>query len=626
MTRKEAPPASSVTRRAGPAPAAGGGTVARSFEALDRPRVALALLAFSALVFSWQCFTAASRWSMTSDEVFHVPAGYVYWRLGDFTFNAEHPPLAKLLATLPLLVSRPALPSLSGYAGLSGHEFCFEANETRAILVPPRLVIAGLGLLLGLAVYLWGSRLLCPRVGLLAAFLCFLEPNLTAHSSLVTTDVPLTLFFLLAVMALWELTRRITLPRFAAFALAAAAAATTKFSAVLLTPCIAALATLAVLRRGEISWSPGSWRLGRRWAPPVLRSHTEKAVALGALLLAALLVCYAAIWAVYGFSFRGPDRADIVHARTVPGILEAWRKLGSTVSPEPYRFVDEHRLLPHAYVAGLLGVALHNARGHGAFLLGEGSNEGRPEYFPLAILFKTPLPLLVLLGLGAVLLVRTRALAAGEVAFLAVPPAIYLAASMAGNLNIGVRHVLPLYPFMAIVAASVLSSLPRLKPQTRRRLATAVVALAAWHAFEGVRYRPHFLSYFNQLAGGPADGYRVLSDSNVDWGQDLYLLKRWTEANDARGLKVAYFGPAVPDIDAGIACEYVMAPALKPNVANRARLRDGDLFAVSATFLAGMGGVTPWDAFKFLERYRPVARIGYSIFVYRITDDYLIDR
>lgn len=626
MTRRARPPATHERRLE---TAASGGRerrLALAWNALERPRVAVAVLAALALVYSWQCWTAASRWSMTMDEALHIPAGYVYWTTGDFSFNAEHPPLAKLIATAPLLASRPRLPALEGFAAASGYEFCFEANETRAILVAPRLMIAGLGLLLGVVVYLWGRALAGPRVGLLAAFLCLLEPNLTAHGSLVTTDLPLALFFLLAVAGLWGLARRFTAPRLAAFALAVAAAATTKFSAVLLAPVVVLLVVIVVLSPRDLPWSPGGWRTGGPALAPVLRGRAAKAWALGGAVLAAAAVAYAAIWAAYGFAYRGPDRADLVHVKSVPGILEEWRKVGPVAGEQPYRFVDEHRLLPHAYVAGLLHVAIHNARGHGAYLLGEVSAFGWPEYFPLAILYKTPLPLLLLLAAGAALAARRRTLAGRDAVFLLVPPAFYLLASMAGNLNIGVRHVLPVYPFMAIVAASSLAALPRLERRAARRLAAALAALAAWHAIEGVRYRPHFLSYFNQLAGGPAGGYRVLSDSNVDWGQDLFLLAEWAARNDARGLKMAYFGPALPDADAGIACEYVTPPPLKPRVPNKVSLRDGDLLAVSATYLAGMGGLTPYDAFKFLEHYRPLARIGYSIFVYRITDEYLVGR
>jgi hypothetical protein len=586
---------------------------------LDRPRIAALAVALLVAVFAWQCWTAATRWSMTSDEVVHIPAGYVYWKLGDFTFNAEHPPLAKLLATVPLLFTRPTLPALDGNVVAAGYSFCFRANDTRSILVSPRLVIALLGALLVVVVFLWGRALFGQRAGLLAAFLCAFEPNLTAHASVVTTDVPMTLFFLLSVAILWAIARRVTWPRVAGFSLAVAAAATTKFSAVLLIPILGALAAVVALDRSELAWSSGVRRVAGAGSPTEVRGRGGKAAVLAGVFALALVVCVAAIWAAYGFSFRGPDKADAMHSQSVPETLQEWKRtLGGTVPAQPYEFIDRHRLLPHAFVVGLLNVALHNARGHGAFLLGKVSDFGRPGYFPFAVLVKTPLPFLLLLLLGAMLLLRRRTRPAGRLAFLVVPPAVYMLASMASNLNIGVRHVLPVYPFMAIAAGATLAALPRLSAGARRRVAAAIVALAAWHAFEGVRYRPHFLSYFNQLAGGPEQGYRVLSDSNVDWGQDLYLLKQWVETHDAGGLKVSYFGPAQPDVDAGIPCEYVTPPAMSPRRRGTVPLRAGDLLAVSATHLAGMRGVRPYGLFLPLMQHEPLARVGYSIFIYRI--------
>lgn len=598
-------------------------TIARAWQALDRPRVAGGVLAALLSVLAWQCWTAASRWSMTYDEAVHIPAGYIYWRLGDFTFNAEHPPLAKLIATVPLLITAPALPELDGYTGTVGYAFCFEANETRAILLAPRLMIALLGVALVGAVYWWAATLLGRRGGLCAAFLLALEPSFTAHSSLVTTDVPIALFFLVAIACLWALSRRLTAVRVAAFSLAVAAAAITKFNAVLLAPVVLILVTTVVLGRRDLRWSLSGRRVGGAAAPEALRSRRAKASAFAVVLLAVLAVTYGAIWAAYGFSFRGPDRGDRVHALSVPGFLSTWRQRGPVVSPQPYQFIDERRLLPHAYVSGLLHVAVHNARGHLSFLLGDTSTHGWRWYFPLAVLLKTPLPLLLAVVLGAVLLARTRVLAAGEVAFLAVPPLVYLLASMASTLNIGIRHMLPVYPFMAMVAASLVVSVPTLGKRARRYLTVTVALLALWHAFEGLRFRPHFLSYFNQLAGGPANGYRCLSDSNVDWGQDLYLLREWVAENAPDDLKVSYFGPAMPDLDEGIACRYLTPPLLRPDAPNRASLRPGDTVAVSATHLVGMGGVDE-AKFRGLRRYRPLARVGYSILVYRLDGASLI--
>jgi hypothetical protein len=590
-------------------------------EAIERPRVAAAVLTALAALFLWQCWSAASHWSVTSDEVVHIPAGYVYWKTGDFSFDAEHPPLAKLIAAVPLLVSGPRLPKLDGYSWCSGYRFCFEDNVTRAVLLAPRLMISALTLLTGAVVYLWGRRLLGGAAAALAVALLLLEPNVIAHSSLVTTDAPLAAFFAATVATFWWCVQGLTWPRVAAFAAAFSAAMATKFSAILLIPILVVLAVAAALLTPEIPQR--LWRRGRGPGPLPLGTVRARLAALLGIVALAEAVCYGAIWASYGFSFGAGEVADSRRAASAETIIASLRARGTAISRQPYVLCDEHRLLPHAYVAGLIDVARHNAEGHESFLLGERSVKGRPLYFVVTFLVKTPLPLLLLLAAGLALL-GTGVLGRLEAAFLLVPVGIYVLVAVASNLNIGHRHLLPIVPFVALLAAVPVAAAARVQAGRRARLRAGIAVLALWCGFEAVRYRPHFLSYFNQLVGGPEQGYTALVDSNLDWGQDLYLLKQWVDENGAKDLKVSYFGPARPDADGGISCRYVTPPRLlcRP-LENMTSLHDGDLLAISASYLQGLY-VTPPGAFDFLRQYRPVARVGYSIFVYRIDEAHLL--
>lgn len=624
MTAKRRSPAPSAAFRKSSIVDRSAGGVEPVQTALDRPRIAAAVLAAAAALFLWQCWTAASRWSMTMDEVMHIPAGYIYWKLGDYSFNAEHPPLAKLIATIPLLFSHPRLPPLNGQAFVAAYRFCFEENQPRSILLPPRLAITLLGLLAGLAVFLWGRRLFGVSAATVAAVLFFLEPNITAHSSVVTTDVPVTLFFVATIAAFCWCVERLTWPRVAAFAAVFAAAIMTKFSAILLMPILATLAALAAALKAEIPQR--LWRFGSAASelPPVLRTLRSRLLALLGVLIVAGAVTYATIWAVYGFSFGANDVGDNRHTGSAAEIIESLRARGVGVSRQPYTFCDRHRLLPHAYIVGLLDVARHNIEGHHAFLLGERSIKGWPQYFLVTFLVKTPLPLLLLLVLGLGLL-RTRVLSSLQVAFLIVPVVFYFAVAAVSHLSIGHRHLLPTIPFVVLIAAATVPAVERLSPPWRRRSRLLVAALVLWCGYEAVRYRPHFLSYFNQLAGGPENGYTILADSNVDWGQDLYLLKQWAAESRPENLRVSYFGPAWPDADEGIACSYVTPPRIVARPFDKVTLRDGDLLAISATYLDGLY-LRPVGAFDFLRQYRPLARLGYSIFIYRISDEYLVAR
>jgi 4-amino-4-deoxy-L-arabinose transferase-like glycosyltransferase len=599
-----------------------GSALKRAHEALERPRVAAAVLAAVAAFFVWQCWAGASRWSITRDEVIHIPAGYLYWTLGDFSINPEHPPLGKLLATVPLLLTRPRLPLLDGYRGNEEYRFCFLDNPTPSVLLPPRLVVVGLSVLGMVALFLFTRRLLGAAAAAMAATLYAFEPNLTAHSSLVTTDVPFMVAFFLTVATLWRCAERLTWARMAAFGLAFGAALTTKYSAVLLVPIVVLLAALTAALKPEIPHQ--LWRAGGAAGNPpgAFRTLRARLQAMAMVLVTAAVISYAMIWAVYGFSFRPGGKADKDSVAPVAQVIESLHARGVTVGRQPYVFCDEHRLLPHPYVAGLLDVARHSSEGHTAFLMGELSNRGWRSYFLVTFLVKTPVPLLVLLAVSTVLALQRRVLGVLDSAFLVVPIAVYFGAAIFSTINIGHRHLLPVLPFTIIIAAAIVPAISKGERRRHSRAWVAVVVLLVWSGVEAVRYRPHFISYFNQLAGGPENGYKVLCDSNLDWGQDLYLLRRWVDANNVRDLRVAYFGPSWPDEDAGIPCVYTEYPLLRVRRIELQPLHGGDLLAISANYLQGIY-VRRAREYDFLRDQQPVARIGYSIFVFRIDDRYI---
>jgi hypothetical protein len=581
------------------------------------------VLAVLAAFFLWQCWSAVSRWSITSDEIVHIPAGYLYWKLGDHSINPEHPPLAKLLATAPLLLTRPKLPKLDGYRGNAQYRFCHIDNPTRSILLPTRLVVVALSLLGVLVTFLWSRRLLGAGAALVAATLYVLEPNMTAHSSVVTTDVPFTVTFIATVAALWWCVERLTWTRVVVFGLALGAAVTTKYSAVFLVPIVTILAAAAAFLRPEMPQYLWRNRGADSGAPPAPRSLRSRLAAMAVALAVAGAISYAAIWAVYGFSFRPGGRADSDNVLPASETIARLQEKGVAIARQPYVYFDEHRLLPHPYIVGLLDVARHNTEGHAAYLLGERSMKGWRQYFMVTFLVKTPLPLLLLFVLGSALLLRSRLLDPLALAFLVVPIVVHFGAAIMSSINIGHRHLLPIVPFVIILAAAAVPALGTLGDRWRRRFGQAVALLLVWSCFEAVRYRPHFLAYFNQLAGGPENGYTVLGDSNLDWGQDLYLLKQWVDENQVKDLRVSYFGPSWPDVDAGIPCVYVTSPSFHVRDTRTVRLQQGDLFAISATLMQGIG-VEPEGVFDFLKRYRPVARLGYSIFIFELDDRYLI--
>jgi hypothetical protein len=277
--------------------------------------------------------------------------------------------------------------------------------------------------------------------------------------------------------------------------------------------------------------------------------------------------------------------------------------------------VHRSGLLPEAWVWGFLHFLVHS-EGRPAFLFGEISDTGWWYYFPTTFLLKTPLPLLLLLVAGAVTAGRTSAERRIEWLVL-LPPIVFMVLSMTRSINIGHRHLLPVYPFVLVVAGRAASLAFGPRDHVRwRAVAIGIVALAqavatAW-AF------PHYLAYFNELGGGPRNGWRYLGDSNLDWGQELKGLRAWMEERGVERVKLAYFGTA--DVKYYVvSADRLPGYQPPPPAATVYEVRPGDLVAVSATLLQGLyvDDEPMRGLMARLRERQPLAVIGHSLFVYR---------
>jgi Dolichyl-phosphate-mannose-protein mannosyltransferase len=539
--------------------------------------------------------------SATFDEGTHLPSGYTYLAFGDHRLNPEQPPLVKLLAAAPLLPLAPVFRT-DDFAWSEarqwelGRRFLYRWNDAARLLLLGRLAVLMLGAALGLAVFWWGRRHFGVPTASLAFFLCVLSPDVLAHGQLVTTDLALALFMLLAVALFERATARSSPGRVLLAGAAAGAALATKFSGPVLVPILVSLAVLLVFSGAVVQDRHGTPVEGRR----------ARAVHLSLVLVSVAVVSLFVLWASYGFHGKmSPDPAAEAKAlaalgRPTSGTGEAAAALGET------------RLLPEAYVKGLVFV-LDNAQGRSTFLSGRLSPTGFPHYFLVTFLLKTPIPLLVLVVLGLATAPRAPA---RTTALLWIPVVVYGLFAVTSRLQIGHRHLLPLYPFLFVAAGRAVAVLG-LRPSRAKAGAVALGVLCAWYGVGTLRVHPHYLAYFNEIAGGPSHGYRHLVDSNLDWGQDLPALKAWMDARAVSRIKLSYFGSADPGyygIDADLLPGY-MAP--RPTRVTR-EVRAGDIVAVSATNLQGVY-LDEADR-RLMERFRsqrPIGRAGYSIFIYR---------
>ncbi len=542
--------------------------------------VALLLALYYAMAVS-----AAAQTSMTFDEMAHLTAGYTYWRFNDYRLHPENGNWPQRLGALPAVLGGASFPLLqqrdwsTSNVYAIGDQFLYSSgNDAGSLLGRSRAVMALVGVALGALVYAWAGRLISPAGAWLSLVLFVFSPSFLAHGPLVTSDTTAALFFTAAVGAFWVALHRLTPTTILGGAALFAGAFLAKLSAPILVPV-----AIVMLGARLISGRPLTVAFRGRRVECVDRAR-QLAILVGALAVFAL-VTWAVIWASFGFRYTafaagttGQD-AFLGQLQDRPGLAGLFLSVAR-----------QYRLLPEAYLYGFAHT-LQYASERAAFLNGRFSTTGWWWYFPYGFAVKTTIPgiLLGLLALAAVVR-RWNQRGAGEGMMprvrdslyagtpLLVLIAVYWAFALATNLNIGHRHLLPTYPALCILAGGAAFWVQPLfqrdrkpAPQTGRgrrkqrsavrdrparsgRLTvtgTAAAALLAWHVVESVSIRPHYLAYFNQLAGGPSNGYKHLADSSLDWGQDLPALHRWLDAArlqrpGASGVYLSYFGTARP--------------------------------------------------------------------------------
>jgi hypothetical protein len=265
------------------------------------------------------------------------------------------------------------------------------------------------------------------------------------------------------------------------------------------------------------------------------------ALSLIAATLAACALALVVIWASYGFKYPMFRHFEPNRIRSLVG----WDVLEDQGGPmvTVFRFAREHKLLPESYIYGFAHT-YRFSRYRKSFLNGEYRSTGWVSFFPYTTAVKTPLALFGLIALAGVGAFSRRRSPAErrrrlyEWSPLIVLFAIYGGYMLTSGLNIGHRHIMPVYPVLFVMAAGSAAWLAR-----PTRWAGALVAvLAAWFAGESIWIRPHYLAYFNEIVG-PRDAWRHVVDSSLDWGQDLPSVRKWLDAHPPDGpVMISYFG------------------------------------------------------------------------------------
>jgi hypothetical protein len=555
-------------------------------------------------LLSLQVVLSVRQESATFDEPANLASAYVELKFGDHWLFPENLPFVKLLAGLPLLfvdvgVPRAVPPQINAWS--FGRKFLYEANDGDALLSLGRVALLPLSLFLGCVIFMWSKELFGRTAGLFAFFLYAFEPNILAHSGLVTTDLAVTCFIFMLVYGLHRVAHQVSLSRVLLPTIAFGLGTVTKFS---ILPVILIMLLLGL----TVSFSSQPLDIRIKGLPQrkVLR-WDGKLITLLLVFLFMGLVAYGLIWAAYGFTYE---------AFAVRGIASP--KLWGKALPQQLflqkalLWARDTKVLPEAYLYGLSDL-LGRSGGRVGFLMGEIRTGGWWYYFIVTFLIKTPVPLLLLVGL-ALLLLRERWRAEPvRAAFLLLPVLAYFGSISAAGWNVGHRHLLPIYPFLFVLVSALIPWALQQRPVIK----AGVAALSAWYLVSSVAIFPHYLAYFNELAGGPGNGYKYLVDSNLDWGQDLKGLKRYMDAHRIPRIWLSYFGTASPEYY-GISYNYL--PSFVEFDPKYQQVPT-PFVAISATNLQGVYfpsiGLDA-DFFKNFRGRQPVSKIGYSIFIYRL--------
>jgi len=552
------------------------------------------------LMMAVNLFSVIARKSITIDETLIIPSGYFYVNSRTFYLEPDHPPLSKVLAGLPLVFLPLEAPIVADlYHEPSADQTLIAANRFwttnrqhfKRVFLWARVPMVILTLLMGTLVFIFARRLFNVRAAVLGVALFSFEPTILAHGRVVK-DIHVAFTYLLFFFTLYLYGSRPSVRRASWLGLACGLALVAKYSMVILVPVLIVSFCFFVIR------------------PP---SGTARRPILVQFLIAAFFTLLM-VKAAYLFVNQPLIEADIESlVRNNPArstlLVTASKRLSA--------------LAPPYFLYGVYRTFMHNEVGHPAFLLGAYSDHGWWYYFPVAFALKTTIPFLLItlvsLAWAAFAAVRRDA----RFLILLAPVVIYGLMAMWASINIGIRHLLPVFPFLFILGGALLDRLLRARRNPQLGVAVVVVVMAAGAA-EAVRTYPNYIPYMNHFASGrPA--WHLLSDSNVEWGDDTGAVAEYLKERGESRVRASFLGgPALLPL---YGVEYVdlLSPPGTPMPETR-------YVALGASFLngstvpgwsAGSGRETKEQQRNFFADYRnrsPEAIFGNSIYLYRVTE------
>jgi len=505
--------------------------------------------------------------------------------------------MVKLVATAPLLSAPLKMPKLEDRffkeeAFIGGKYFLYE-NDAEKILLRTRAMAAIFTLALAVIVFLGTKEMFGTGAAFITLTLLAFDPNLLAHGAVVTTDVALSCFMFASIYAYYRYVKAPTPGRLIVVSLATGLALAAKHTGALVFPILLLLAIIEAIRCWTTTKSfPG-----------------KQSLKLLGSLVVITVISLTVLWAFYGFRYAArPDGLQLNPPLVdyVTGLKphEIWAI--STMA--------RWHFLPESYLYGLADVRL-TANFYTSYVLGKIYAHGVWFYFPVAFLIKSTVGFLALLLLTVGVIAIRRLNRWREILFLIVPPVFYLVVAFTVGMNIGVRHILPVYVFLSVLIGGAAATLI----QHNRRWIYVVAILLLIHAASSLRTFPAYIAYANELWGGPANTYKYLTDSNVDWAQQLKATKQYLDQRGVKDCWFAYFGEGVADIKYyGIPCKplpTVVTLWLNEQLDVPVSI-DGPVLISAGTLSGFEFGPGPLNPYEQFQHVKPTAVIQHGVFVF----------
>ena len=512
------------------------------------------------ILFFFVVFFSSINYSMTYDELSFTARSYYFIKTLDFNLTTSHPPLMSLIGGTPFIFFETNNDLLSEMKDNINYKYTFNTFAGDKI---------------DDFVFLWAREMYGYKAALFSTTLLIFNPNIIAHSGLNTNDIGITLFMFLTIFTFWKFMKTSDKKYLIITGILLGISMFSKMTALYLFPIMIVLLFLRIIYR-------------KRTRDKLLDRFKKSSKHLLLIFIIGILTVNAA------YLFKGTFTPLIKDTKSHPAL--------DKVLPENMRNFTYTVLrtvplpLPELYVDGIGGMFSKSVFGHKTFLLGEYSQTGWWYYYIIAFLMKNPVPLMILIFLTFVIWKRKKI---EDEIFLLIPIIILFIAFSLGNIQIGIRHLLPIFPFLFVFLGQIGNKIS-FRNLNKDILSFSIIILSVWYIFSSLFAFPHYIAYFNEFVGD--NDYKYLSDSNIDWGQDLKNLKIYMKENNIDIIKLSYFGTA------NVTSYGIKYQELGCN-------KEGGIIAISAMHLMD---INKKDCYSWLNKFDPVGRAGRSILVYKI--------